>query len=224
MERFLSNVRAELGTTGRRWPRLAVFLVLLVLLPDHGSSVIHASDQGPTAAVQRTLKEILYILTELKDASRSTQRQWELEQVIRRSFNYEAMAERSLGEAWAGLTAAERRQYVRLFVQLLRDEVADKLHEYSSAQIAYLSEQGNEESTQVLTAPAGSNIDARMEFQVVRRSGAWIMNDLIHDGVSIVTNYRTQFSRILSEGTFSDLMEHMKQKAIIARVTEKVNS
>lgn len=170
------------------------------------------------------MNEILYILTELKDASRSTQRQWEVEQVVRRSFNYEAMAERSLGEAWNGLNAFERRQYVRVFVQLLRDDVTDKLRGYSSRQVAYLSETGDEESTQVMTAPAGPNVDARIEFQVVRRSGAWIMNDLICDGVSIVTNYQTQFSRILREGSFSDLMEHMKQKALIAKVIEKIDS
>jgi phospholipid transport system substrate-binding protein len=170
------------------------------------------------------MNEILYILTELKDASRSTQRQWEIEQVVRRSFNYEAMAERSLGEVWNGLSAAERRQYVRVFVQLLRDDVADKLREYSSTQVAYLSETGGEELTQVMTAPAGPNVDTRIEVQVVRRSGAWILNDLICDGVSIVTNYQMQFSRILREGSFSDLMEHMKQKALIAKVTEKVDS
>jgi phospholipid transport system substrate-binding protein len=196
----------------------------LVLLPTHAPAVSPSPEQGPTVAVQRAMNEILYILTELKDASRSTQRQWEIEQVVRRSFNYEAMAERSLGEVWNGLSAAERRQYVRVFVQLLRDDVADKLREYSSTQVAYLSETGGEELTQVMTAPAGPNVDTRIEVQVVRRSGAWILNDLICDGVSIVTNYQMQFSRILREGSFSDLMEHMKQKALIAKVTEKVDS
>ncbi|MBI4002727.1 MAG: ABC transporter substrate-binding protein [Nitrospira defluvii] len=170
------------------------------------------------------MNDILYILTELKDASRSAQRQWEIEQVVRRSFNYEEMAERSLGEAWNGLNAAERRQYVRLFVQLLRDEVADRLREYSSAQVAYLSERGNEEAMQVTTAPAGADVDTRIEFQVVHRSGTWLINDLVCDGASIVANYQTQFSRILREGSFSELMERMKQKAFVARVTEKVDS
>lgn len=209
-----------------RWHRCsqAFFFVLLVMLPGHAPAVSSLPERGPTVAVQRAMNEILYILSELKDASRSTQRQWEIEQVVRRSFNYEAMAQRSLGEAWNGLSAVERRQYVRVFVQLLRDDVADKLREYSSTQVAYLSETGDEESTQVITAPAGPNVDTRIEFQVVRRSGGWILNDLICDGVSIVTNYQTQFSRILREGSFSDLMEHMKQKALIAKATEKVDS
>ena len=227
MGHHFMDITPELGTTKLQRCRLAfclILLTLLLMLPENAPAVSPSSEPGPTVAVQRTMNEILYILTELKDASRSTQRQWELEQVVRRSFNYQAMAERSLGEAWNGLNAVERRQYVRVFVQLLRDEVVDTLREYSSAQVEYLSEKSDEKSAQVMTAPAGPNVDARIEFQVVRRSGAWILDDLIRDGVSIVTNYQTQFSRILREGSFSDLMEHMRQKALIAKVTEKVDS
>ena len=207
----------------RWWCRPALGLVLL-LLPLDASAISSVDDQGPTLAVRRTMNEILYVLTELKDASRSAQRQWELEQVVRRSFNYEAMAERSLGEAWSVLNVVERRQYVRVFLQLLRDEVRDTFREYSSAQVEYLSERSDGISAEVTTAPAGASIDSRIEFHVVRRSGAWVLDDLVRDGVSIVTNYQTQFSRILREGSFSDLMEHMRQKALIAKVSEKADS
>ncbi len=219
-----TDMRPIRYVAGWKWYRPAAFLLLVVILPGISHAISALPEQSPTMAVQRTMNEILYILTELKDASRSAQRHWEIEQVVRRSFNYEEMAERSLGEAWNDLTAVERRQYVRLFVQLLRDEVADKLREYSSAQVAYLSESGNDEGMQVTTAPAGSDVDMRIEFQVVRRSGAWLTDDLVCDGISIVTNYRAQFSRILREGSFSELMERMKQKALVAQVTEKVDS
>ncbi len=160
---------------------------------------------------------------DLDSAGGATQRQWELEQVVRRSFNYEAMAERSLGEAWTSLNTVERRQYIRIFVQLVRDE-ADSLREYSAAEIAYLSEESDEQSARVMTAPAGPNVDLRLEIPVVRRSGSWVLNDLRRDGVSMLTNYQTQFSCILRGGSFSDLMEHMKQKALLAKVTEEVES
>lgn len=191
-----------------------VFLLLLALVPMDAYSA--SPEQTPTEAVRRTMNEVLYILTELKDTSRSVQRQWEIEQVVRRTFNYQEMAERSLGETWSSLQVADRRQYVRLFVQVLRDEVADRLREYSAAQVTYLSEQGDEGTKLVTTAPAGPEVDTRIEFQVVQRSGLWLMNDMVIDGASIVANYQTQFSRILREGSFSELMERMRQKAPIA--------
>ena len=204
---------------------LYVFLLgLWLLLPGQASAASSLPEEGPTVAVRRAMNEILYLLAELKDASRSAQRQWEIEQVVRRSFNYEAMAERSLGDAWNALNPVERRQYVRVFLQLLRDDVTDRLREYSSGQVAYLSETAGEDASQVVTAPAGPSVDTRIEFQVVRRPGGWILDDVICDGVSIVTNYQTQFSRILREGSFSDLMEHMKQKALIAQLAGRIDS
>lgn len=170
------------------------------------------------------MKDVLYVLAELKDASRSAQRQWEIEQVVRRAFNYEEMAERSLGELGFQSNAAERRQFVRLFVKVLRDDLADSLRDYAAAQVVYLAEGTNDDRAQVMIAPAGQEVDTRIEFQVVRRSGAWLVDDISIDGSSIMAKYQTQFTRILREGSFLDLMEYLKQKMVVASVVETANS
>ena len=194
---------------------VAVWSLTLVLLMTLSPRPILAA-QTPTEAVQVTMKDLLYLLTELKETSRSTQRQWEIEQVVRRAFNYEEMAERALGEGGEKTTVADRRQFTRLFVQVLRDDLADKLRDYSIPQMAYLSEQADGAGTQVLVAPAGRDVDTKIEFSVVQRSGRWLISDVSIDGASIVATYRAQFSRILREGSFSDLMEFLKQKAVVA--------
>jgi phospholipid transport system substrate-binding protein len=181
-----------------------------------GHATVSWAGQTPTEAVERTMKDTLYILTELKDVSRSTQRQWEIEQVVRRAFNYEEMAERSLGETGVKSNAAARRQFVRLFVQVLRDDLADHLRDYSVAQVAYLAERDDVGGTYVVIAPAGAQVDTRIEVHVVQRSGAWLVNDISIDGSSIMAKYQAQFTRILREGSFSDLMEYLKQKTVVA--------
>ena len=202
----------RVGVTRRMLVTVGCWAVLLLLLL---SRPVMAA-QTPTEAVQVTMKELLYLLTELKETSRSTQRQWEIEQVVRRAFNYDEMAERALGEGGDKTTVADRRQFTRLFVQVLRDDLADKLRDYSIPQIAYLSEQADGAGTQVLVAPAGRDVDTKIEFSVVQRSGRWLISDVSIDGASIVATYRAQFSRILREGSFSDLMEFLKQKAFVA--------
>ncbi|GAB1723551.1 MAG: hypothetical protein GDA65_08935 [Nitrospira sp. CR1.1] len=204
----------RVGVMQRRSPVAVgcwVFCLVTMLAPS-----LSRAAQTPTEAVQVTMKDLLYLLTELKETSRSAQRQWEIEQVVRRSFNYEEMAERALGEGSEKTTIADRKQFTRLFVQVLRDDLADKLRDYSVPQVAYLSEQGDGAGTQVLVAPAGREVDTRIEFSVVQRSGRWLVNDVSIDGASIVATYHAQFSRILREGSFSDLMEFLKQKAVVA--------
>lgn len=193
-----------------------IMCLLAVGLVVSGHVTSSWAGQTPTEVVERTMKDMLYILTELKDASRSTQRQWEIEQVVRRAFNYEEMAERSLGETGIKSNALERRQFVRLFVQMLRDDLTDHLRDYSAAHVVYLAEGNDADGAQVLIAPAGQEVDTRIEFQVVRRSGVWLINDISMDGSSIMAKYQAQFTRILREGSFSDLMEYLKQKAVIA--------
>lgn len=74
------------------------------------------SEQGPTEAVKGTVSELLSILKELKDPTRSEARRWEIEQVIRHHVHYEDMAKRSLGASWGQLSDVARREYVGLFV------------------------------------------------------------------------------------------------------------
>lgn len=189
----------------------AIVAALYIPLPHLASA-----EQTATEAVRGTVREVLYVLCELRDASRTAQRQWEVEQIVRRSFNYEAMAQRSLGEAWEGLSAPQRRQYVRLFVQLLRDDVTDRLRDYSADRVAYLSEEEGDAVREVTTAPAGVEVDTRIEFQVVWRSGSWLMDDMVVDGASLVGRYQAQFSRILRDGSFAELMERMQQRDLVA--------
>ncbi len=195
---------------------LMVCLLAVMLTAVSGHATTSWAGQTPTEAVERTMKDMLYILTELKDVSRSTQRQWEIEQVVRRAFNYEEMAERSLGETGVKSNAAARRQFVRLFVQVLRDDLADHLRDYSVAQVTYLAERDDAGGTYVVIAPAGAEVDTRIEVHVVQRSGAWLVNDISIDGSSIMAKYQAQFTRILREGSFSDLMEYLEQKRVVA--------
>ena len=213
--RFVSLSR-PCPSTSRSVRGLIVWLLAVMSVAVSGHATSLWAEQTPTEIVERTIKDTLYILTELKDASRSAQRQWEIEQVVRRAFNYEEMAERSLGETGIKSNVAERRQFVRLFVQVLRDDLADHLRDYSVAQVVYLAEGHDDDGAQVMIAPAGQEVDTRIEFQVVRRSGAWLVNDISIDGASIMAKYQAQFTRILREGSFSDLMEYLKQKAVIA--------
>lgn len=208
------------GTVDRCWGRgvgtrvlcgaILCLLVLSCVQPQAWAA------QTPTDTVHATVNDVLYLLHELKDTSRAGQRQWEIEQVIRRGFNYQDMAERALGETGATPTAADRRQFVRLFVQVLRDDLADRLRDYSPDRVVYLAEREEAGVAEVLIAPAGLAIDTRMAFHMIARNGGWLVNDVSIDGASIVASYHTQFSRILREGSFSDLMEYLKLKAPVA--------
>lgn len=179
------------------------------------------SEQSPTEAVKGTVSELLSILKELKDPTRSEARRWEIEQVIRHHVHYEDMAKRSLGASWGQLSEVARREYVGLFVQLLRDALANRMVEYSGERISYLSEQRERTFAQVKTRLVGNKVDTFIDFRLVSQDGRWLVYDAVMDGGSLVASYHAQFASIIREASCAQLMERIKEKTLIVKLFER---
>ena len=182
------------------------------------------SEQGPTEAVKGTVSELLSILKELKDPTRSEARRWEIEQVIRQHVHYEDMAKRSLGTSWGQLSDVARREYVGLFVQLLRDALANRMVEYSGERISYLSEQRERTFAQVKTRLVGNKVDTFIDFRLVSQDGRWLVYDAVMDGGSLVASYHAQFASIIRDASCAQLMERIKEKTLVVKLFEKSGS
>jgi phospholipid transport system substrate-binding protein len=56
---------------------------------------------------------------------------------------------------------------------------------------------------------------------LIRRAHEWRVYDVVIDGASIVSNYRSQFTSITRDRSYVGLVKKMKQKAIAAKAFEK---
>ena len=182
------------------------------------------SEQGPTEAVKGTVSELLSILKELKDPTRSEARRWEIEQVIRHHVHYEDMAKRSLGASWGQLSDVARREYGGRFVQLLRDALANRMVEYAGERISYLSEQRERTFAQVKTRLVGNKVDTFIDFRLVSQDGRWLVYDAVMDGGSLVASYHAQFASIIRDASCAQLMERIKEKTLVVKLFEKSGS
>jgi len=185
--------------------------------------VMIATEYSPTESVKNTITDVLSILgnESLKQPGRSQKRRQQIEHVIRQRVNFEQMAQRSLGAPWMRLSATERQEFVSLFVELIRDRVANKIDQYYGEQIFYLNEQRAGSFAQVRTNLIGPKGDSALDFRLENESGEWLVYDVVIDGASIVRNYRTQFSRIIHDNSYVGLVEKMKQRAHTVKGFEK---
>ena len=217
------------GAAGRFWLRQAswrgmALVAAISLLMGIVPATAAWSEQGPTEAVKGTVSELLSILKELKDPTRSEARRWEIEQVIRHHVHYEDMAKRSLGASWGQLSNVARREYVGLFVQLLRDALANRMVEYSGERISYLSEQRERTFAQVKTRLVGNKVDTFIDFRLVSQDGRWLVYDAVMDGGSLVASYHAQFASIIRDASCAQLMERIKEKTLVVKLFEKSGS
>lgn len=181
------------------------------------------SEYSPTESVKNTITDVLSILGNeaLREPGRSEERRQQIEQVIRQRVNVLQMAQRSLGSPWTRLNDAERLEFVSLFVELIRDTVANKIDQYYDEQVFYLVEQREGSFAQVRTNLTGPKVDTSVDFRLENQSGEWLVYDVVIDGASIVRNYRTQFSRIIRDSAYAGLTEKMKQRAHTVKWFEK---
>jgi phospholipid transport system substrate-binding protein len=182
-----------------------------------------ASDQQtPTESVKDTIAEVIRVLdnAELKQPGRAVERRQQIEQIVRHRVSYEDMAKHALGMPWLDLTDAGRQEFVDLFVQLLRDTFAGKIDAYTDEQIHYLSEQRGTHLAEVKTELSGSKTNTLLDFQLVDRSGEWLVYDVVIDGASIVSNYRAQFTSIVRAQSYDGLLKKMKEHSLIVKAFE----
>lgn len=178
---------------------------------------------SPTESVQSTITDLFSILGNeaLKQPGRFEERRHHIERIIRRRVDCRRMAQQALGDPWMRLDDPQRREFVQLFVELIRDRVANNLDQYDDEQIFYRAEQRRGDWAEVRTALIGRKVDTALDFRLERQAGEWLVYDVVIDGASIVRNYRTQFTQIIRDASYEALVERMGQRARAVKLFEK---
>ncbi len=188
-----------------------------------GENGVRPIEYSPTNAVKDTVADFLSILGNeaLKQPDRAVDRRHSIEDIIRHHVNYEEAAQRALGLSWERLTDIERQEFVSLFVQLLRDTLANKIDQYYDERMLFLSERRYARFAEVRTNLDGSKVNTALDFRLRSHSGHWLIYDVIIDGTSLVGNYKAQFSRIIRDESYAGLTDKMKERNLLVKVFEK---
>ena len=200
----------------RRIPRTLVLAFGLALL----LSASEARAGAPTESIRGMVDEVIRILSDpaLKNPAQRRVLRQRVKAAVDRRFDYEEMAKRSLGSTWNKLSGSQRSEFTRLFAQLLEASYSDKLEHYSGETVNYLSETQDGQYAEVRTMLMRRNDRIPMNYRLINQSG-WMIYDVVIEGVSLVSNYRSQFSRILSQESYSELVRRLRTKVNELRQT-----
>jgi phospholipid transport system substrate-binding protein len=131
-------------------------------------------------------------------------------------LDYQVLAEGSLGSEWAPRSGAEKAQFSDLLKQLVQKAYERNLKKILGYDVDYVGEDPVDGAMLVKTK-AKSKTDAREEpveiaFKVMSKDGKWKVQDIVTEGVSLVTSYRSQFTKIIKKDGFPALIQKMKDK------------
>jgi len=174
------------------------------------------ADAGePTDHVRETVDEVIKILNdkELKKPERQRDRESKIRQAVLKRFDFEEMAKRSLSIHWKDRTPAERKEFVMLFTDLLEDTYIKKVERYENEKVVYVDERIDGSYATVKTKIVDSKgTGIPVDYRIMKKAEKWDIYDIIVEGVSLVNNYRTQFTQIMRSGSYADLVKRLKEK------------
>lgn len=196
---------------------------LAIAPPSLATAAPSVAASSATEAVKGTINDLIQVLDDetLKQPELAQQRRRKIEEIIKHRVDYEEMARRALGASWLTLSQRERDEFVGLFVQLLRDTFAGRISERSDEQVVFLGELREEAFAEVKAQMIGRKIDTPVDFRLIRRAHEWRVYDVVIDGASIVSNYRSQFTSIIRDLSYVGLVKKMKERTVAVKIFEK---
>lgn len=168
----------------------------------------------PTDDVKKTVDEVVRIVSDKEMKRNEVKRRQALKKTISVIFDYSEMAKRSLGKHWTVRTPAEKKQFADLFATLLENSYASKIESYNNEKIVYIKEIVEDEEHSVVKSKVvtAARDEFALDYHLFKHEGKWMVYDVIIEGVSLVSNYRSQFNKIITSNGYNALVKKLQSK------------
>ena len=177
---------------------------------------VSAAAGVPGDQVRQTTDKLLAILEDpqLKGESKKSERRHKLKEVLYQRFDFTEMAKRSLGSEWRRRSPEEQKEFVKLFTDLLERAYLDKIEFYNGENFQYLKDREDDNNYAQVDTKLVDNKgqEFAINYRLYNTKGDWKVYDVVIENVSIVNNYRSQFTRVLATSSYEELVNRMKGK------------
>ena len=194
--------------------RLKTVILAITMILVLGGTGVWA--QGPPGEVaKKVIEQALDILNNpaYQGPGQKEHRRQLVKRAVDPHFDYREMARQTLEGTWSRLSNAQRDEFVRLFSELLESSYADKIEKYvKRVKIDYAGDIIDGDRAEVRTVVVRPNDRIPLNYRLVNVGGVWKVYDVVIEGVSLVSNYRSQFRRIIHESSYADLVRRLRTK------------
>jgi len=189
-------------------PLVASRVAALVLIL---ASPVYAG--APTDTLKGTVDRIVQILADPALQDKPEQRRAEVRKIAEGIFDYPDTARRALGPHWSARSPQEQQEFAKLFADLLDRAYVSKIELYQGERVRYVGEtaDGDEATVKTVIATKKSS-DIPVDYRMHRKDGRWLVYDVIIEGVSLVSNYRTQFNKVVQTESYDALVQRLRAK------------
>ncbi|MEZ4437893.1 MAG: ABC transporter substrate-binding protein [Polyangiaceae bacterium] len=147
---------------------------------------------------------------------KSKAQQDELRKMFDEYLAYDVFAQRSLGDEWGKLDAAQKEKFQDLLTQIIRNNYKRNLKKLLDFDISYQAEESKSDGTLVNSIAKHKTDDREppfeLDFLMKSVDGKMKIIDIIPEDASMTKTYKAQFLRILRKDGFDKLIQKMEDK------------
>ena len=183
------------------------------------NAAMAAAIEAPDELVKKTAEDVLGVVKQDKDIQAGNQQKiFALaEEKIMPNFNFDRVSRMVLGKNWTKATPEQKAAFQAEFRTLLLRTYATALSKYRNQTIEYkpLRMQPGDTTASVKTVilqPGGQPIAVDYTLALEKQPEAWKVYDIVIEGVSLVTNYRSQFAQEIRQNGLDSLIKKLAEK------------
>ncbi len=193
------------------FPLFPLIALLAFATPAFGAD----SEQPEVSArkvAEQTITEVMAVLNE-SGASEESRRD-RIAAIAYEHFDFDVMSKLVIARPWRKFTKEERAEFIAQFKILLARSYGRRLGRYQGVHLDVVGEVAEQRGdVTVKSKIVGGQLDGvTIDYGSRATDGEWLVIDVIIEGVSLVSNFRSQFRPIVSRGGAPELLARMKDK------------
>ena len=196
--------------------RRATYLLMVVAVLFAGALPARAQEM-PDALVKRVTQDVISTIRSDPAIQAGNQARIRdvLEAKLLENFDFARMAALAVGKNWRSATPEQQKRLTDEFRALLVRTYSGALNQYRNETIDFKPLRMNAGDTDVtvrtaVLRPAGAPI--QIDYSMEKKADAWKCYDVIVGGVSLVTNYRDEFSEQVKIGGVDGLIKTLADR------------
>ena len=175
------------------------------------------AEVAPDVLVKQTADEVLTIIKNDKEIQAGNKQQLYalVEAKILPNFDFDRVCRMVLGKSWRSATPEQQAIFQKEFRSLLLRTYASALGKYKDQIIEYkplrmeVDAKNVSVKTQILQ-PGGQPV--AVDYDLIKSENGWKVYDIVIESVSLVTNYRSQFSNEIRLNGMDSLNKKLEEK------------
>ena len=186
-----------------------LMLLMLLLVPFPAIAGV------PLDTVKSNVSGVLDVLRDpkLQGESGKKVKEQRIAAAAEKLFDFVELSKRTLGLNWNKFTPEQRKEFVELFKTILKDAYVEKITAYTNEQVNFTKEVSlSEDTVEVQSSVVTKSGQVPIYYRVLKKENEWKVYDVVIEGVSLISNYRTQFREILGNNPPEKLLETLRKK------------